>query len=263
MYCATNIYDCAEWCNLFCDRCINEGLLVWKDHKETQAKGKQHLHFVALHPYQCLKLFCLLNVLMLVEESAPVPVESVEAREQTGKKVVKRSPFVSSYDSKISSSRSKTQQQQPCKYFRAKQVCPFGPRCRYSHSASSHFSGEEVSDFRALTVEHPPTIDGVQNRRKSDTVCYHYLKSTCRYGSKCMYRHPLKNPESDKAPSKTSRHVRKEHVPSERNLGSFLISSVNVRPKTKKSLKPFSTDLREVCYIMYMTSKLCKCPIWI
>lgn len=189
--------------------------------------------------------YCLL---MLAEECAPDPVESVEAREQ---KIVKSSPIVSSYKSKISSNRFPKTHLQPCKYFHAKRVCPFGCSCRYSHSNVPDLSGDYVSDCRAQAVEPTPKTD-VQNRRKSDTVCYHYLKSACRYGSQCVYRHPLKLSGPEKFQGNSSRHGKKERVPSERNLGSFLISSgtrPSVRPKSQKSLKPFSADLREVSYI--------------
>ena len=179
----------------------------------------------------------------------------------------------SSYKSKISRFESSGEKRlQTCKYFLNKQDCPFGDKCRYRHS--THTSSVST-DVPTPVVDHIVTNDPISTdvkphpsktspwkpRQKHVPICHYYLNSTCKYGSKCRYRHPK---SSSHVPSNSSTTVRSDadrhggHA-SGRNssqrsseklsLGAFMKAvdkplQHGQRQKSKKTTK--TSDLREV-----------------
>lgn len=106
--------------------------------------------------------------------------------------------------------------QQPCKYFLSKQDCPFGYKCRYQHSTkppiSTDVTAQPVSSSDgndSYVRSHPPKTSGQSlqlHKQRHVPMCRYYLNSTCKYGSKCRYRHPKprSTPHSDSSSNYSS-----------------------------------------------------------
>lgn len=173
---------------------------------------------------------------MLAEECSLDLVESTEPRET--RQVEDNSPI---FSRKKISSHLPNNSKKPCKYFKAKQICPFGSRCRYSHSSISTLSGNDTFG------ENLQSFNCSTNRKWCDRVCPHCLKSTCRNGSECVYRHPVHPSHFEiRTTRMNSDGKEKKCVPSERNFGAFLMSPIAHKNTQTKPPKAMPIKLREV-----------------
>ena len=95
--------------------------------------------------------------------------------------------------------------QKPCKFFVSKQPCPFGRRCKFSHSSPKHSPSEDVEGVN---------VRGEGWRRDPRPVCRWFVFGSCKFGDHCKFQHPA----SPQGVTEKAQRAEKEEVETQLSL---------------------------------------------